>query len=128
VAGKEHLSPIVKAISGVERIANAEIRVHVSKRLFERDPFARAEFLFQKYGMQRTTHRNGVLLYLNLRTKKFAVVADEGIHKELGQQYWDELAKQLRDDLQSTYYENAIALTVLTIGVTMSKYFPAELN
>lgn len=127
-AGNLKISPIVQAISDAEKKTTAEIQVHLSKRLFERDPLKRATHLFYQYGMTQTINRNAVLFYINLRQKKFAIVGDENIHKIVGQKYWDELAKHLHQDLQSTHVENAIALAVKTIGVTLAKFFPRDPN
>ncbi len=119
-------SPIVKAIQAVEQNTTGEIRVHLSKRWLERDPFNRARKLFEKFGMHRTGQRNGVLLYVNLRKKKFAIIGDEGIHEAVGQKYWEDLTIALAQDLRTTHSENAIAMAVATIGVTLQKYFPVE--
>lgn len=121
-------SPIVHAITEAESNTTGEIRVHLSRRWFEKDPCQRALKLFHRFGMTRTTHRNAVLLYVNLRRRKFAVIGDEGIHQAVGQKYWQDLAEQLRQDLHSTQMENAIALAVLTIGKTLRQFFPADSN
>ena len=124
-AGKDvKYSPIVRAIAWAEKDTTGELRVHITRRLFEKDPWARAQKLFSRYGMSRTTHRNAVLLYVNLRRRKFAMVGDVGIHAKIGQRYWEDLAKSLSEDLQSTHYENAIAIAVRTIGITLKTHFP----
>ena len=118
-------SPIVSAIARAERGTTGEIRVHLSRRRWDPDPFARAQKIFTQLGMFRTNQRNGVLLYVNLRKRKFAIIGDEGIHKAVGGRYWEELSQALRDDLHSTHLENAIALAVRTIGLTLARFFPA---
>jgi uncharacterized membrane protein len=125
---KDESSPIVEAIAEAESRTSGEIRVHLTRRRFERDPFQRAWKLFHQYGMTRTAQRNAVLFYLNLRKKKFAIVGDEGIHRVVGAHYWEELAKSLREDLLSTHIENAVALAVRTIGVTLERFFPHDPN
>lgn len=122
----EKFSPIVQAIAEAERGTTGEIRVHLTQRWFERDPLERAGRLFKEYGMFRTTHRNGVLLYVNLRRHKFAVVGDEGIHKVVGQRYWEQLARNLRSNLQGTDAERAVAMAVEELGKVLHKYFPAD--
>lgn len=119
-------SPIVRALAQVERITTAEIRVHLTRKVLERDPFATAESVFKRFQMTRTTHRNGVLIYVNLRTRRFAIAADVGAQEALGRRYWDELARALAEDLRSTHPENAIAIAVRTLGVTLHQHFPIE--
>jgi uncharacterized membrane protein len=119
-------SPIVNAILQAEKNTTGEIRVHLSKKWIERDPFRRATRLFRQFGMFRTTHRNAILLYVNLKRQKFAIIGDEGIHKVVGQRYWEQLAQDLKRALISTHPENAIAIAVGQIGVVLQKHFPLD--
>jgi uncharacterized membrane protein len=119
-------SPIIAAIQAAEQNTTGEIRVHLSKRFFEKDPYARALKLFHQFGMSRTPHRNAVLFYVNLRRKKFAIVGDEGIHQKVGQRCWEEIARSLGKDLKETHPERAIAQSVLRIGTVLSKHFPLK--
>ena len=121
-------SPVIRAIAAAEKGTTGEIRVHLSKKWFEPDPFARATKLFHRFGMTKTAQRNAVLIYVNLRRKKFALIGDEGIHKVVGQDYWNGLAEALRNDLRSCSTEDAIALAVRTVGATLQRFFPADLD
>ena len=126
VSGNDTLrtSPILTALSEAERGSNGEIRVHLSRRWFERDPFGRATALFREFGMTKTAKRNGVLIYVNLKRHKFAIVGDEGITGVVGNRYWEKLGRELTVDLRSTHHENAVALTVLRVGEALRKHFP----
>lgn len=121
--GREH-SPIVDAIERAEQRTSGEIRVHLSRRWFERDPYARARALFTRFGLDRAPQRNGVLLYVNLRRHRFAVYGDVGIHEKVGQPFWEKLAAALSEELHMTYSENAIAAAVSRIGDALSENFP----
>jgi uncharacterized membrane protein len=119
-------TPILRALRFVAKKSTSEVRVHISKDRFEKDPMDTALRLFEEFGMTRTTDRNAVLVYLNRSTRKFSILADEGIHKVVGQKYWDELARNFSEDLQSTHFENAIALLVFSVGTTLVKKFPRD--
>jgi uncharacterized membrane protein len=121
-------SPIVNAILQAEQNTTGEIRVHLSKKWIERDPLRRATRLFRQFGMFRTTHRNAILLYVNLKRQKFAIIGDEGIHKVVGQRYWEQLAQDLKRALISTHPENAIAIAVGQVGVILQKHFPLDVG
>jgi uncharacterized membrane protein len=127
-AGKSLISPIVRAIADAERETTGEIRVHLSRNPFERDPFGAALKIFRAFGMERTRERNGVLIYLNLARREVALLADEGIHEAAGEQYWQGLLEMLKDDLKSTHRERAIVLAVRTIGATLARYYPRDLE
>jgi uncharacterized membrane protein len=128
VQGGKKFSKIVEAIARAETRTTGEIRVHISKRWIERDPMARAQTIFRKIGMERTALRNAVLLYVNLRRKKFAIYGDEGIHQSVGQRYWEKIARELTQDLRGTHHENAIAMAVEKIGDALAQYFPIDSN
>ena len=119
-------SLIAQAIALAEVGTTGEIRVHLSKRFFEKDPFRRAQKLFQEYGMNQTSQRNAVLLYVNLRRHKISVVGDEGVQKAVGQSFWESLILELRRNLHATHQERAIAVSVTMIGNKLRKHFPAR--
>lgn len=119
-------SRIVEAIAKAETHTTGEIRVHLSKRWFEPDALRRAEKVFHRLGMGRTTLRNAVLLYVNLRRRKFAIFGDEGIHQSVGQRYWEQIARELSQDLRGTHHENAIAMAVTKIGDALAENFPSD--
>lgn len=119
-------SPIVDAIARAESRTSGEIQVHLTRRLWEPKPMKRAWRLFAEFGMERTRERNAVLLYVNLRRHRFAVVADQGIHAQVGPTFWNDLASQLTQDFHSTHFENAIAHAVESIGDALARHFPAQ--
>lgn len=122
----EPFSPILRALRFVSRKSTGEVFVHVSENRYERDPTDTALDLFEELNMTRTHDRNAVLVYLNRRTRKFSIIADEGIHRKVGQKYWDELARNFSEDLLSTHFENAISLLIFSVGTTLVKKYPRE--
>lgn len=128
-AGK-NLSPIIQAIADCEALTTGEIRVHMSRRYFDGEPARRAHKIFDELQMFRTTHRNAVLLYVNLKKRTFAVHADEGFYQRVNQtrgaHYWNQVALMLQQDLLSTHYERAISRAVRRIGFVLAQEFPSE--
>ncbi|MBI3535094.1 MAG: TPM domain-containing protein [Deltaproteobacteria bacterium] len=125
-AGK--ISPIILAIAESEKETTAEIRVALSQRRFDSDPLKRVKKIFYQNGMQNTKNRNAILLYINLKKHKFAIFGDEGIHHIVKQNYWDEIVKELSQDLKYTHYENAIAIAVRKLGSILKTLFPVSLD
>jgi uncharacterized membrane protein len=126
LAADHEPTPILRAIRFVSRKSTGEVRVQVSRDRFEKDPMNTALALFEEYGMTRTNDRNAILVYLNRATRKFAILGDEGFHRAVGQKYFDQLAFNFTEDLQSTHFENAIALLIFSCGTTLAKKFPRE--
>ena len=126
VGNSQDKSPIIRALQYLSKRTTAEVRVHVSQEWFEKDPMDYALKLFDYFKMTQTEHRNSVLFYINRHKQSYAIVADEGIHRVLGQKYWDELALNLKEDLQSTYFENALSMALFSLGVSLEKHYPIE--
>ena len=64
---------IKKAVQEAELNTSGEIRVHISKNCKE-SALDCAAFWFEKLEMHKTEQRNGVLFFLALENKKFAIL------------------------------------------------------
>jgi uncharacterized membrane protein len=74
--------------------------------------------------MERTRHRNAVLLYLALGDRRFAVVGDEGIHARVGQGFWDTVRDGLQRDLRAGRMREGVTTAVAEIGSRLGAHFP----
>ena len=119
-------SPIVEAIRVAEESSSGQIRVHLSKKWMDKAPLCRARQLFRQYKIAETPFRNSVLIYVNLRQRKFAILGDTGMSQAVGPQYWRKIELELTDNLRSTQNERAIALTVASVGQALKTYFPSK--
>jgi uncharacterized membrane protein len=54
--------------------------------------------------MTRTRHRNGVLIYLATEHRKFAILGDEGIHRVVPENYWEDV----KEEMQKNFREGRI--------------------
>ena len=123
---KISVSPVVQAIQEVDRDTTGEIRVHLSQRWLEPDAFRRAKRIFQLHQMNQTSLRNAVLIYVNLRKRKFAIVGDFAIDEAVGRGFWQQQALKLEENLNSTQSERAIALAVTEIGEALKRHLPTS--
>ena len=87
--GKENETLITKAIEKAEHQTSGEIRVHVESKC-KGEVLDRAAWLFKKLKMHETKDRNGVLIYLSINDRKFAIIGDAGINKVVPAEFWDE--------------------------------------
>lgn len=117
---------IVAAIAESERRTSGEIRVFISDKEVGEDPYERAKARFLKLGMEKTRHRNGVLIYFAPRSRKFAIVGDAGIHERCGDGFWRELAASMRENLRSRHFTEAVVLAVERCGALLAEHFPPE--
>ena len=71
---------IVAAIRNAEQKTSGEIRVFISHKNVD-DPVAAAQSHFERLGMTKTHHRNGILIFVAPRARKFAVIGDTAVHQ-----------------------------------------------
>ncbi|MFN8241897.1 MAG: TPM domain-containing protein, partial [Bacteroidales bacterium] len=84
----EQKSRIKSAISEAEEATSGEIRVHIETSCTG-EVLDRAAWIFKKLGMHKTDLRNGVLFYLAVKDRKFAVIGDAGINSKVSEGFWD---------------------------------------
>jgi len=117
---------IARAVADAESHCAADIRVHLERRMPRgaQDAMARAREVFAALEMHRTTHRNGVLVYLALRDRKLAIVGDDGIHARVGDEYWAAIRDRMVEALKAGAPREAIVTAVREIGEALARWFP----
>ncbi len=114
---------IVGAIREAEKNTSGEIRLHVDSKA-GKNVFGHAKKVFQRIGMTRTAQRNGVLIFLAVKDKKFAVLGDTGINEKVPEGFWNDVAEILRRHFGEKQFAEGIAEAVLRIGMKLKEYFP----
>ena len=115
---------VVAEIARAEARTSGEIKVHVETRCKGGDPLRRATALVAKLGLTKTTHRNGVLLYVAVSDRKFAVLGDRAVHDRATQALWDEIAKKLGEDFRRGAYHDGFINAVRRVGDVLAEHFP----
>lgn len=119
---------IVKAIRLAEQQTSGEIKVYVEAKNPFVDPLQRAKELFSKQKMENTRHRNAVLLYVALKDKEMALFGDEGIHKAVGDAYWNDTVKKMIHEFGKGDITDAIVRCIEEIGQALKEKFPYNKN
>jgi uncharacterized membrane protein len=120
------LDRVEAAIRTAERGTTGEIRVAVARFYFWGDVRRAAEAAFARLGMHRTRRRNGVLLYLAPRRRRFAVIGDAGIHERVTDAFWSEISRTLGRDLQAGELTGGLEHAIATIGDRLAEHFPPD--
>ena len=115
---------IVDAVRTAERRTSGEVRIFVESRCPYMDAIDRATEVFLKLQMQKTVERNAVLIYVAITDRQLAVYGDEGIHKRVGQEYWDREVKQMISSFNRENYAEGIRDCVTDIGDALHEHFP----
>jgi len=112
-----------RAVEEAEKMTSGEIRVYMEDEC-PPDYLGRAAFIFDKLGMSQTDLRNGVLIYIAAKDKVLAIIGDEGIHKKVGDNFWEEIKAQMIKKFAAGLYAEGIVDAVTAAGRALSSYFP----
>ena len=123
----EQIKLIGSAIKAAEENSSGEIRVHIENRC-KSEPLECATKVFAKLKMHKTELRNGVLFYLAVRDRKFAIVGDEGIHKHVPEGFWDHVRDKIFEHFKSEKFTEGLCEGISMTGVELKKYFSLSVS
>ena len=124
---KKEKGQILAAVREAEKNTSGEIRVHLEYRV--RGPvYGHAQKIFQRIGMTKTAHRNGVLIFLATRNKKFAILGDVGINEKVPEGFWNDVVQIMAEHFKRNKFAEGISEAVIRIGEKLRAYFPHQTN
>ncbi|HTX87988.1 MAG TPA: TPM domain-containing protein [Bacteroidales bacterium] len=123
----EEQEEIRQAIEKAELDTSGEIRVHVENKC-KGEVLDRAAYLFKKLGMHNTHHRNGVLIYLALQNRKFAIIGDTGIHKNVPENFWEDIKQTMSGYFLRKEFCDGLCYAVTATGEQLKKHFPFQVG
>ncbi len=115
---------IVQAIRDAESKTSGEIRVYIQRGKLRPDPLAAAREKFQELEMDKTGHRNAVLIFVAPRTHKLAVVGDRGIHEKCGEEFWQRVVETIRNRFRENQFTEGMHDAIRIIGDVLATHFP----
>lgn len=118
---------IKMAIRQAELDTSGEIRVHVETSC-PGDVMDRAALLFEKLNMHKTRLRNGVLIYLALRNRKFAIIGDLGINHVVPEDFWEDIKTEMLNHFRDNRFAEGLILATEMCGMQLKKHFPYKSN
>ena len=114
---------VITAIQQAEKNTSGEIRVHIENHA-EKPPLERAQEVFLALGMHATTARNGVLFYVGVADKAFAILGDEGIDKVVENDFWDCTKDTAIGHFKEGRFADGLVAGILRAGERLKEYFP----
>lgn len=124
---KEEEKDIKVAILNAELDTSGEIRVHIED-VCPGDVLDRAAYIFSKLKMHDTKQRNGVLFYLAVKNRKFAVIGDAGINAVVPANFWDDVKLDLLNHFRDGQFAEGLIHGISEAGLLLKKYFPFQRN
>ncbi|HSP93947.1 MAG TPA: TPM domain-containing protein [Thermoanaerobaculia bacterium] len=116
---------IVEAIAAAEKKSSGEIRVHVTRRKPD-NMEERARRRFELLGMTKTALRNGVLIYIAPKLRRFQILGDTGIHEKCGDDFWKETAAELESHFRRGEFTEGIVKAIEKTGDALATHFPRK--
>ncbi len=116
---------LIKAIEAAEKNTSGEIRIHLANYCFGSEIKA-AQKVFKRLKMHETSERNGVLIYIATRSRKIAIVGDEGIHQKLGNEFWQSVINSVIKQFKANSKADALVNCINECGVQLGRFFPLK--
>jgi uncharacterized membrane protein len=113
---------IKQAIVQAELATSGEIRVHIENTCS--DVMNRAAFIFKQLNMHKTELRNGVLIYLAIRSHKFAIIGDAGINAKVPENFWNQTKEEMLSHFVKEEFTEGLCHGIALAGESLKKYFP----
>lgn len=123
---KAEKNTIRLAIKKAETNTSGEIRVFVENKCKQDDVIKRASECFVKLKMQNTELKNGVLIYLALKDRKFAIIGDSGINNLVPSNFWDSEKNSMQNYFKNGKIIEGIEFTIEQVGNQLKQFFPYQ--
>jgi uncharacterized membrane protein len=121
----EQKQQITQAVKDAEHNTSGEIRIHIESDCNE-DVLDRAAYIFAKLDMHKTKLRNGVLFYLSINDRKFAILGDAGINAVTPDNFWDEIKETVISEFKKGEYSLGLSTGIKMAGDALKKNFPYQ--
>lgn len=118
---------IVDKIRHVELKTTGEIHVHLASRESRKGVLADARRTFVKLRMDRARERNGVMIYIAVKSRKVACCGDAGItEKHAPAAFWNGIVNGMTAHFAKGDYFLGIFKAVEAVGEMLVREFPAH--
>jgi uncharacterized membrane protein len=122
---KQDQDDIRQAIMDAELDTSGEIRVHIENSCTG-DVLDRAAFIFKQLGMAKTELRNGVLIYLAVKNRRFAILGDTGINKVVPDNFWNDIKANMIDHFRENKFTEGLVEAIESAGQQLKQHFPCK--
>lgn len=116
---------VLNAIAGAEKLTSGEVKVHIENTLTG-NVLDRAADVFTELGMKETAERNGILFYIAIVDRQFAVIGDSGIHAKVPEGFWDQVRNEVQTNFKAGNFVDGLVAGINMAGVELAKYFPRK--
>jgi uncharacterized membrane protein len=119
---KEQKEQIVNAIKEAECNTSGEVKVHIESHC-PGDVMDRAAYWFATLNLHKTEKRNGVLFYLAMKDRKFAILGDMGINAVVPGNFWNEVKELMLPFFGEGNYSEGLSKGIIMTGQKLKEFF-----
>ncbi len=119
----EQEQQIIAAIRDAEKKTSGEIRIHLEPHTTV-DVVKRATEVFHQLKMDLTAERNGVLIYVAVEDRLFAIIGDQGIDQVVPDTFWEHTKDAILEQFKLGNFCQGIINGVISAGDQLQKFFP----
>lgn len=116
---------IVNAIRSAEVSTSGEIQVHIESRC-KGEVLDRAVRVFDTLKMHQTKDRNGVLFYLAVVDKRFAILGDKGINEVVPDDFWEKIKEHMTALFKQGQFTQGLIDGINMAGEQLGAHFPYQ--
>lgn len=120
----EEQEEIKLAIQAAEFQTSGEIRVFVEEKCNKPEVMDCAIHQFQKLKMHETALRNGVLIYLAVEDRKFAIIGDIGINEKVTGDFWESTKDIMQFHFKKSEMAEGLKQGIAKVGEQLKTLFP----
>lgn len=121
----EEEQTIVDAIRSAEELTSGELRVHIEANC-SGNIDARTIEVFETLQMHQTAERNGVLIYVAVLDKAFAIYGDDGINRKVDLEFWNSTKDIMQNYFKAGKFTKGLTQGILKAGEELSRFFPCS--
>ena len=125
ILNREEDRRVVEAIKQAEHNTSGEIKVHIENHC-KGDVEQRSLFVFKRLKLNETKLRNGVLIYLAIKDRKFAILGDEGIDKVVEDGFWNDVKDLMLSHFKDGRFTEGLEQGIQCCGENLKAYFPYQ--
>ena len=116
---------IINAIRSAEVSTSGEIQVHIESRC-KGEVLDRAVKVFDTLKMHQTQDRNGVLFYLAVVDKRFAILGDKGINEVVPVDFWEKIKEHMTGLFKQGQFTQGLIDGIHQAGEQLATHFPYQ--
>lgn len=116
---------VVDSIKAAELNTSGEVQVHIENTC-KKEVMDRATEVFASLNMHKTKLRNGVLFYLAVKDKKFAILGDAGINAAVTKDFWESIKESMQTEFRQGKFTEGLCNGILKAGEQLKSHFPYQ--